>query len=95
MLIEKLKYIPNTQKVSDLLHIILEEEIDHVKKGDYWYKYGCNKKEDFSCDYFKIVSSIYPNSFHNTKHINKEARKKAGFSSDELEKLASYNSKIL
>jgi uncharacterized ferritin-like protein (DUF455 family) len=90
MLIEKLKYIPNTKDVIELLEIILDEEIDHVKKGDYWYKYACNKKEDFSCDYFKIVSSIYPNSFQNTKHINLEARKKAGFSDEEIDTLCSF-----
>lgn len=87
MLIDKLRFIPNTQKVIDLLNIILDDEIDHVKKGDYWYKYGCDKKENFSCDYFKIVNTIYPNSFKGNKHINYEARKKAGFSDEELNML--------
>lgn len=91
MLIEKLTYIPNTQKVIDLLNIILDEEIDHVKKGDYWYKYGCNKKENFSCDYFKIVTNIYPNSFKNNKYVNKDARIKAGFSEEEIEQLQLFN----
>jgi len=90
MLIDKLRHIPNTDKVIELLNIILEEEIDHVKKGDYWYKYGCDKKENFSCDYFKIVTNIYPNSFQNNKHINIKARKKAGFSDKELEQLQLY-----
>jgi uncharacterized ferritin-like protein (DUF455 family) len=93
MLIDKLQYIPNTQKVIDLLTIILDEEIDHVKKGDYWYKYGCNQKENFSCDYFKIVNTIYPNSFKGNKHINHKARKEAGFSDKELETLQSFAKK--
>lgn len=90
-LIDKLKFIPNTQKIIDMLQIILDEEIEHVKKGDKWYKYGCSKKENFSCDYFKIVNSIYPNSFKGHKHINIKARKEAGFSDEEIEQLKSLN----
>ena len=84
MMIDKLKKIPNTKDIVKLLEIILEEEVDHVKKGDKWYKYACKQKEDFSCDYFKIVNSIYPNSFKTNKNINVEARKKAGFSEEEI-----------
>lgn len=84
MMINKLKKIPNTQAIIELLEVILEEEIDHVKKGDIWYKYACSQKEDFSCDYFKIVDSVYPNSFRTNKHINVAARKKAGFSDEEI-----------
>jgi len=87
MMINKLKKIPNTQKIIDLLEIILEEEVDHVKKGDIWYKYACSQKKDFSCDYFQIVNKIYPNSFKTNKNINVEARKKAGFSDEEINEL--------
>jgi uncharacterized ferritin-like protein (DUF455 family) len=90
VLIAKLQHIPNTKKVIDTLNIILDEEVDHVKKGDKWYKYGCSKKENFSCDYFKIVQSVYPNSFRQHKKINEEARLKAGFSQEELEKMKSF-----
>jgi len=90
LLIDKLKSIPNTQEIRDMLQIILQEEISHVQKGDKWYKYGCSKKENFSCDYFKIVNSIYPNSFSNTKYINIDARKKAGFSDEEIKKINSF-----
>jgi uncharacterized ferritin-like protein (DUF455 family) len=89
-IIKKLKALPKTQKIVEALEIILEEEVDHVKKGDIWYKYACLEKEDFTCDYFDIVNSIYPNSFKNNKAINIEARKKAGFSDEELEKLAKF-----
>ncbi|MGB5867647.1 MAG: ferritin-like domain-containing protein [Arcobacteraceae bacterium] len=87
MMIGKLQKIPNTQKIVKILEIILEEEVEHVLKGDKWYKYGCSLKENFSCDYFKIVNSIYPNSFKTNKHINIKARKKAGFSDEEIEVL--------
>lgn len=84
MMINKLKKIPNTQEIINLLEIILEEEIDHVKKGDNWYKYACSQKEDFSCNYFQIVDKVYPNSFRTNKNINVEARKRAGFSNEEI-----------
>ena len=90
MMIKKLKKFNDTEKIVELLEIILEEEIDHVKKGDKWYKYGCSKKEKFTCDYFKIVNSVYPNSFKTNKNINVDARKKAGFSDDEIEKLLEF-----
>jgi uncharacterized ferritin-like protein (DUF455 family) len=87
MMIKRLQKIPNTQNIIELLEVILDEEIDHVRKGDRWYKYGCSQKENFSCDYFKIVNSIYPNSFKTNKSVNVSARKEAGFSDDEIEKL--------
>jgi len=90
MMIEKLKKVKNTKHIIDLLEVILDEEIDHVKKGDKWYKYACHKKENFICDYFQIVMNIYPNSFNTNKHINEKARKLAGFSDEEIEKLKTY-----
>ncbi len=90
VMIERLKKIPNTQKIIELLEIILEEEVDHVKKGDKWYKYGCSQKENFTCDYFKIVDKVYPNSFKKNKNLNVKARKRAGFSDEEIEKLLEF-----
>ena len=87
MMINKLKKLQNTNEIVKLLEIILEEEVDHVKRGDVWYKYACGQKEDFSCNYFEIVDSVYPNSFRTNKHINIQARKKAGFSDEEIETL--------
>ena len=92
LIISKLKKIKDTQKIIELLEIILEEEIDHVKKGDRWYKYGCALKKDFKCDYFKIVNSVHKNSFNTNKHINIEARKRAGFSDEEIARLTNKES---
>jgi len=84
MMIDKLKKQENTQEIIDLLQVILNEEVDHVLKGDKWFKYACSLKENFSCDYFQIVDKVYPNSFRTNKHINVEARKAAGFSDEEI-----------
>ena len=89
-LIAKLKSMPKTEKVIEVLNVILDEEVDHVKKGDRWYKYGCSQKENFSCDYFKIVRSVYPNSFRQHKKINEEARLAAGFSEEEINTMKNF-----
>jgi uncharacterized ferritin-like protein (DUF455 family) len=89
-IISKLKKLKHTQKVVDLFELILNEEIDHVKKGDTWYQYACKQKENFTCNYFDIVNSIQKNSFRTNKNINIQARKKAGFTDDEINTLLKY-----
>ncbi len=89
-LVKKLESIPKTQEIIEALNIILDEEIDHVHKGDKWYKYACSLKENFTCNYFDIVNHIYPNSFKTNKSLNIEARKKAGFSDEEIEILKNF-----
>ncbi|MDF1884510.1 ferritin-like domain-containing protein, partial [Sulfurimonas sp. SAG-AH-194-C21] len=47
MILKKLKKLPHSesiQKIIDVLTIILEEEVDHVKKGDVWFTYVCDKE---------------------------------------------------
>jgi len=83
-IISKLKLLKNRSDVIELFELILEEEIDHVKKGDTWYKYACSRKENFTCNYFDIVNKVHPNSFFPIKNINVEARLKAGFSKEEI-----------
>ena len=83
-IISKLKLLKNRDDVIELFELILEEEIDHVKKGDTWYKYACSKQENFTCNYFDIVNKVHPNSFFPIKNINIDARIKAGFSQEEI-----------
>ena len=83
-IISKLKLLKNRDDVIELFELILEEEIDHVKKGDIWYKYACNNQKDFTCNYFDIVNKVHPNSFRSNKNINIDARLKAGFSQEEI-----------
>ena len=83
-IISKLKLLKNRNDIIELFELILEEEIDHVKKGDIWYKYACKNQKDFTCNYFDIVNNVHPNSFKINKNINIEARLKAGFSQEEI-----------
>ena len=87
MILKKLKKLPSSKgvdKIIDVLSTILEEEVDHVKKGDVWFSFVC-EKEGLSTDiFFDIISKYYPRSFLRPNDLNIEARKKAGFSCKEL-----------
>ncbi|MGE4456458.1 MAG: ferritin-like domain-containing protein [Arcobacteraceae bacterium] len=77
------------QKIIKALEIILDEEIDHVRKGDKWFKFECDRQGlDYQKTYLNILEKHYPKSTQNPKELNFEARKKAGFSCDELKILS-------
>ena len=90
-IIEKLKNYKKDKialKLIDALNVILEEEIPHVSKGDFWFKWICEKEnKDIHNTYFEIVNRIYEN-VSKKSHINIEARKQAGFSCSEIKELA-------
>ena len=91
-IIEKLKKFkdPFVTKMLQALEIILEEEVEHVHKGDRWFRWACEKEgiADLENEYFKIVERVYPGTLHSKPFINVEARKRAGFSCSEIKKLA-------
>ena len=72
--------------------IILEEEVDHVRKGDIWYKYACDLENlDYDSTYLQIIEEVYPGSTKRKMDLNFEARKQAGFSCDVLKVLSKKN----
>jgi uncharacterized ferritin-like protein (DUF455 family) len=81
---------PQVKKLIEALNIIYAEEIDHVLKGDTWFKYLCqkegNKEGTEEAVYFEILERYDLLSKHRP-HVNVEARKEAGFSCDEIIKL--------
>ncbi len=81
---------PFVTKMLNALAIILEEEVEHVQKGDRWFRWACEKEgvEDIGRRYFEIVERIYPGTIHSKSYLNIEARKRAGFSCDEIKKLS-------
>ncbi len=78
--------LPNIKKLIDILNIIYKEEIVHVYKGDIWFKYICNERNLDSSIYFEILEK-YKLLEKQRPHVNVDARKKAGFTCDELKKL--------
>jgi uncharacterized ferritin-like protein (DUF455 family) len=79
---------PMIKKMIEALHIILDEEIDHVRKGDKWFTYGCDQAKVSPSIYFEIIEEHYPNSFPRKIGINCKARLQAGFKKDELVKIS-------
>jgi uncharacterized ferritin-like protein (DUF455 family) len=81
---------PQVKKLIDALKIIYDEEIDHVHKGDKWFKDICQKEgyQEGTEEqvYFDILERYHLLSKHRP-HVNVEARKEAGFSCSEIKKL--------
>ena len=77
---------PIVKKLIDALNIIYDEEIDHVHKGDKWFKYLCEKEGVEESIYFEILERYKLLSKHRP-HINVNARKEAGFTCSEIKKL--------
>jgi len=91
MILTKLKRLPKNEMIDKLvasLEVILAEEIDHVKKGDVWFNYACEKEGVSPSIYFEIIDKYYPQGFLRAKNLNVDGRKEAGFSCSELKKMA-------
>ena len=87
----ELKKLPKSEMVENIiktLNIILEEEMEHVKKGDVWFNYACEKNGVSNEVYFEIIDKYYPQGFLRAKNLNTKARKEAGFRCSELNFMA-------
>jgi len=80
------KKFPAIEKLIETINIIYEEEIDHVFKGDKWFKYLCKKEGKAVSVYFDILQKYGLLDKHRP-HVNIDARKAAGFSCTEIKKL--------
>lgn len=90
-IMDKLNSNPDdfNKKIINALNTILEEEIDHVTKGDRWFKYECDRLSlEPEPTYLEILEKVYPGSTRRKYDINFELRKQAGFSCDELKFLS-------
>lgn len=91
-ILQKLERLPKDSmldRIIQALHVILDEEIDHVLKGDRWFAYACKRHGVKKEVYFDIIQRYYPRTFQKRRHINKTARLEAGFTCNELEKISS------
>ena len=86
------KKLPFVAKLIDILHIIYVDEIEHVQKGDYWFKELCRIENKNINIYFDILDKYKILDKHRP-HINVEARKKAGFSCGEIKILGDVDCK--
>ena len=93
-IMKKLQRLPESEmleKLQDALKVILHEEIEHVKKGDVWFNWACEKESKNQDVYFEIIDKYYPQGFLRARHLNTDARKEAGFSCKELNLMAHKN----
>jgi len=74
--------------IVNALQLILEEEVDHVRKGDVWFSYACRQAGVTKAVYFEIIKRLYPRGIPRQKFLNVPARKAAGFSCSELNIMA-------
>lgn len=91
LIVSKLEKLPSNEmieKIIKALKIILHEEIDHVQKGDVWFRFACKEEGVSNEVYFDIINRYYPQGFLRAKNLNTEARKEAGFSCKELNFMA-------
>ncbi len=82
--------IPAVAKLIEILHLIYEEEIDHVLKGDTWFKYLCQKEGKDIGSYEEVYFDIlqkYDLLDKHRPHVNVQARKDAGFTCKEIKRL--------
>ena len=78
-------------KFLKVLQIILDEEVSHVKKGDVWFKYECDRLNlEPESTYLNIIEEVFPGSTKRKMDLNFTARKEAGFSCNELKLLSKF-----
>lgn len=76
-------------RIVEALHVILDEEVGHVRKGDRWFAYACEVEGVDKSVYFDIIERNYPGSYPRKRYLNVDARREAGFSCGELNKMSS------
>ncbi len=92
LILKKLKRLPQDEVLNSIieaLHVIVHEEIDHVQKGDLWFSYACEQEGLNKDIYFEIIEKYYPRTFEKKRILNTSGRLEAGFTCNELEKIAS------
>ena len=90
--LERLRNLPSDpilEQIIRALQIILDEEIDHVLKGDRWFAYACEKEGVSPDSFFEIIEKYSPGAFPKRAGVNIEARKAAGFSCSEMKQILS------
>jgi len=79
--------IPEVEKLLAALEIIYVEEIEHVRKGDKWFRWCCARRGLEPASTFQTLLEAYDLKKKRRSDLNVAARKAAGFSCSELRKL--------
>ena len=82
---------PDVKEVIEALEVIEAEEIDHVRKGDRWFRRLCSERGLEVSETFLFLLDRYNLRSRQRPHMNVVARKEAGFACDELLALGASN----
>jgi len=83
---------PLVARIIEALNLIEREEIDHVRKGDHWFRWLCEQRNLEVTEAFRKILDRY--ALHREKpHMNVQARKAAGFACEELLELGARECK--
>ena len=79
---------PEAQRAVDILDIILRDEIGHVAIGNHWYRWLCQRDGLDPVEHYGVLVQRYdaPKLY---PPFNEAARKRAGFSDEEISWLSS------
>jgi len=75
---------PIVTELIQALHIIHDEEIDHVRKGDRWFRWVCDERNLIPEKTFIEILDKYRLRAKHKPHMNVSARREAGFACEEL-----------
>jgi len=77
---------PESQKATQILDIILRDEVGHVAIGNYWFNWLCDQKGLDPMKHYALLANEH-NAPKLRPPFNLEARQRAGFSQQELRAL--------
>lgn len=77
---------PDALRAVEILDVILREEIGHVAIGNYWYRWLCERDDIDPVAHYAVLTERYE-APRLRPPFNIEARRKAGFSKEEIRNL--------
>ncbi len=89
-MIERLRQVGDKETI-EILEVILEEEVRHVKVGSKWFRYCCEQDElEPGSTFISLLSEFFSGSIRGP--FNLQARFQAGFTEAEMDALSKFNS---
>ncbi len=94
-LLRKLQNNSTQKQVDQTLRMIVSEEIGHVDFGSQWYRKLCREFGVDEQDLFKKQMALIYKVIPRREKINRQVRKKAGFSDFEIDVLEAERAKLI
>ena len=74
---------PDSLRAVEILDIILRDEVGHVAIGNHWYRWLCEREGLDPVAHYRVLTERYK-APKLRPPFNNEARKRAGFTADEI-----------